>query len=304
MRRTSGESLLCRNLVFSPLPVTTWLCCSSLNTRVLEKSVEVGADVALLDLEDSVLVNEKTAAREALIHHFEKRLPVAKAVRVNNLTSRIGLEDLLFLVENGLIPEIVVLPKVSLPSDVMLLTSIFSEVHEHTRIFAVIETVNSLWQLRHLEYPPPLLAGVIFGSADFALDMGIDLVDADMQSVKQEIILSAKRLGITAVDSPCFKLGDDEALIREITAARKLGFDGKVAIHPTHVHHIRKHFMPTEHELEEAARIVRAAKHTRMSGAILREGGQMVGPPFIKRAQQVLSRSSKSAAGNEYDASS
>jgi citrate lyase beta subunit len=266
----------------------SWLCAPAFTTQLAAKACEVGADLALFDLEDSVPVDRKEAARYALRGQLQDPPVVATAVRLNVLSSSDGLKDLLFLLDHGLVPSALLLPKAVLPDEVSLASALLRERGvTSTRIFAIIETVHSLWALRTLTAAPAGFAGLIFGAADFAADLGVAPTVTDLRFVKQEIALAARRFGLTAIDSPCFQLRDQGRLALELDDARRLGFSGKIAIHPAQVAAINQSFTPSAQAVEQARKLVDAAAHA-PDAAILRVEDEMIGPPFLKHARRVL----------------
>jgi citrate lyase beta subunit len=266
----------------------SWLCASALKTNLVHKAREVGADVAVIDLEDSVPADAKHAARLALHGHFQHAAHVRRAVRINSLATCAGLSDLLFLLDQKIAPDFIILPKANLPSEATLAATLLEERGMGSvSLFAIIETASSLYSLRTLTGRPDRLAGLMFGAADFAADLGVSLEDADLRFIQQEVVLAAARLGVHAVDSPCFALRDPSRVAREAREAQRLGFTGKIAIHPSQVGTINTLFTPSSQMLERARRLVDAALDD-PSKAVFEDQDQMVGPPFIKYALRVL----------------
>jgi citrate lyase beta subunit len=271
--------------------VRSWLCAPALHSKLPEKATETSADIALFDLEDSIPLASKDAARAALRARFQERPLVTTAVRVNSLATFEGLKDLLLLAELDIAPDIVLLPKALLPGEVTLISSLLAERGmQSVQIFAIIETVDSLWSLRSLNQSPKGLRGLIFGAADFAADVGVSLRAIDLRFARQEIVLAARRFGVAAIDSPCFHLRDQAALEAETRAACDLGFAGKIAIHPDQIATINKVFTPSSKALDEARSVIAAAER-QPDQSILRRDDEMVGPPLIKYARKVLSHS-------------
>jgi citrate lyase beta subunit len=268
----------------------SWLCASAFTTHLADKACQVGADVAHFDLEDAVPAGRKAAARSALLAQLAAPIEVATAVRINSLSTSDGLKDLLFLLDHKLAPDVIVLPKVVLPNDVSLAAALFAERGiTSIQIFAIIETVSSLWSLRTLTAAPAGLAGLIFGAADFRADLGVPPTVTDLRFAQQEIALAARRFALTAIDSPCFQLRDAARLELELTTAHQLGFAGKIAIHPCQVGAINQQFSPSLQAVDDARRLVDASDRD-PGNAILRVDDEMVGPPFVKYARHVLDR--------------
>jgi citrate lyase beta subunit len=272
-----------------PIRSRSWLCASALNGRLLEKARSVDADIAHVDLEDSVPRPLKERARKTLIEHLGGQPAIRTAVRINSLQTIAGLRDLMFLAEHRLGPDVIILPKLSIPGDVNLARSILDEAGlDQVRIFGIVETVRTLWELRSIGHLPGL-HGLIFGAADFAADIHVQLDKADFSFIQQEIALTAHRMGAIAVDSPCFDLTHEAVLRREIEIARSLGFIGKIAIHPSQVPIINRAFGPSVQALANARRLLRA--HAKSAGAaVLRFEGAMVGPPFLRYARYLAAQ--------------
>ncbi|QPQ54242.1 CoA ester lyase [Allosphingosinicella flava] len=273
----------------------SWLCASALKAGLSEKASDRGADAVLYDLEDSVPIHQKEEARRELVRLLGEPQPVKVAVRINGVRTEEGLKDVLALLERAGSIDSILLPKARLPGDVEFLHALLAEVQQAIPIFAIVESVASLWDLRHLNQKPEGLAGLVFGSADFATDLGIALDGANLTYAKSEIAFTARRLGITAIDSPCFRIDDPDLLKHELNDAKSLGYSGKIAIHPGQIPLINAIFTPTEAEMERAAMVLDALRRGD-HGGIARIGSAMVGPPFAKHASRILAAGPSAAA--------
>ncbi len=268
----------------------SWLCDSALHERLPAKALETRCDVALLDLEDSVLPQHKAAAREAVVQRLTDHPALRAAVRLNTLSGRDGIKDLLALVEAGCVPELLILSKPSLSAHLELACSILREAGAHARLFPIIETPRALWELGQLATAPEMLGGVIFGAADFASEMGLDPDEAAFAtSVRTMIALHAQRLRIDAIDSPCFAVNDEEAVAAEAMLARRLGYIGKIAIHPRQVATLHRHFTPSSDRRDHARALLQAQADQAASATFLFQD-RMVGPPFLKQARALCAQ--------------
>lgn len=277
----------------------SWLCSSTIREGIVENAVAAHADIVHFDLEDSVPDQQKAAARAALRTYFDS-LPegVVTAVRINGMGTLFGLMDLLFLAEHQINPDIVILPKVALPGDVARVKAILEGASLTTKIYCIIEAATSLCELRRLTAKPDGLCGLIFGAADFAVDLGIDPLDADFNYVKHEIGILARDLGVPAIDSPCFHVRDAQVLKQELLVAQQCGFVGKIAIHPNQVPAINSAFVPGPKAIEQAQALLEEEARSPES-AIIRIENYMFGPPFTKYARSVLRSSVTSGTGKE-----
>src|SRR5215469_564107 len=98
----------------TPGLVRSLLYVPAINARALERAVELPADVAIVDLEDSVGAEAKDQARAAAVAAIRRGFPgKTTALRVNGLETAWGQADLRAAVRAG--PDVVVVPKVSMP---------------------------------------------------------------------------------------------------------------------------------------------------------------------------------------------
>lgn len=267
------------------MKLRSWLCASPLKKKLVEKCETYSADVIHFDLEDAVPPGKKAIARAGLKAAFPPQHPLPVAVRINRLATLEGLRDVLFLTEFRLLPTIIILPKAQLARDVSLVSAIFPD----SPIFAVIETLDSYFELRQLSVAPAGLAGIIFGAADFAVEMALDPLRAAQQlrPIKAEICLNARRLGLRAIDSPCFFPHQQTLLQSEIVQARKQGFSGKIAIHPAQIGPINQGFTTNETCRARARRVM--SMLDKVPG-ITTDAQAMLGPPHLRYARHILAQ--------------
>lgn len=270
----------------TPVCVRSWLWASALNARLSAKAVEASADVVAFDLEDAVLPHLKAQARETVVECLGTRRTIATAVRINPLGTLEGLRDLVRLVETRRMPDILVLSKPDLRAHLEIASAVLDEAGLAVRLYPTIESPRALWELARIDSGPPMLSGVVFGSADFSSEMGVEQGEADLRHVRREIALHSQRLGIAAVDAPCFAVGDDQAMARECLDARRLGYIGKVAIHPSQVDPINRAFTPSTEQAQLARALLEASESQAQSATFLFRD-RMVGPPFVKHARRV-----------------
>ncbi len=275
------------------LRIRSWLCASALKGDLARKALQVSADIAHLDLEDAVPDALKDKVRRILPDFFATPCGVPVALRINPLHTLDGLRDLLFVADHGLNPDVLILPKIVAPGDISQARAVIDQAGLFgVRLFGAVESVRTLWDLRSTPHLPGL-DGLIFGAADFAADVGVSLEDNDFAAIRQEIVLIARRLGVAAIDSPCFRLDSEAALNDELRLARRVGFDGKIAIHPAQVAAINASFEPTEKDLDKAREILRMHDGNPQN-VIFNLDGAMIGPPLIRQARRLLQAFKKS----------
>ncbi|MFJ4912902.1 aldolase/citrate lyase family protein [Streptomyces sp. NPDC088726] len=277
----------------SPAGRCTWLVTPGRTPQRFTASRHSGADVSLLDLEDSVPPVEKDAARANVIsylgedHDAGDRHAAALGLRMNAPGTVHGLKDLVGLAESGLWPVVLLVPKVESSRDVELVAQIMGANRKLCQIWALIETPRAIENLTDI-LRSPTLAGVLFGAADYAAAAGCRLSGKALWHPRALLAMGAAAAGVPAIDSPYFDLRDPDGLQRESKEARDVGFLGKVAIHPRQLSTIQDMFRPSAKDLAAARAVIGAAEAA--NGAITTVDGQMVGPPLVATARAITAR--------------
>ncbi|MEV7087988.1 aldolase/citrate lyase family protein [Streptomyces sp. NPDC093085] len=252
-----------------------------------------GADVALLDLEDSVPEPQKDEARRLVLRFLrlhdqgEATFPATVGVRVNAPGTLHGLKDLAELAEHGHWPDLLLVPKAESARDIGLVDQIRGDASTPSQVWALIESPRGIQNLTDI-LRAPCLTGVVFGAADYAAEAGCKITSRAMWYPRAILAAMAATSGLPAVDSPYFSLHDPDGLRREAEEAAELGFVGKVAIHPAQLPVIQDAFRPSRSELEFARAVVEAADAA--DGTITTVGGAMVGPPIVAAARSLTAR--------------
>jgi (S)-citramalyl-CoA lyase len=262
----------------------SFLYCSALNTHHFSKSQK--SDVVVIDLEDAVPPKARENARLSVADFFCRPLIGRFAIRINSLRSNDGLMDLLFI--NSLIykPEFIIVAMAESASDVDIIRANLMQNIFSPKILVTVETPQCL---KHLYEIAPRTDGLIFGSADYAANLGVPIGEwSSMLHARSAIVAAAAFANIPAFDTAYFILGDLEGLEVECKLTRQLGFTGKTAVHPEQVSTINQAFTPSSVETQTAMDIISVAEGTEEK--ITRLNQLMVGPPFVKQAKKIIDR--------------
>lgn len=271
------------------------------NARMLEKSPMLPADMLVLNLEDGVALSKKDEARAHVVHalrtlDFGRREVV---VRVNSLTSEIGRQDLTSVVSCR--PDGLCLPKVESADEIRAADLAVRELEARsgvsesaTRFHALIESARGVLNAAQIASASPRIDSLLFGSADYAKDMrcqsGADR--AELAFALQMIVTAARAVGIDAIDAPCFDVRNGELLRREADQARRLGYDGKSAIHPGQLELINTIFAVTPEEIAWAETVLAELKEAESRGkALITLEGRLIENPHRAAAERILRRS-------------
>ena len=150
----------------------------------------------------------------------------------------------------------VMLPKSELPED---LAALAERLPPRVEIVALVETALGVHDATALARVPRVRR-LAFGSVDFGLDAGITGTGEELLYARSRLVLASRVAGIAApLDGVTTALDDVELLAAESARARRLGFAGKLAVHPAQIDAINRAFSPTEEEVAWARGVLAAA---------------------------------------------
>ena len=242
------------------------------------KALASGADAVIVDLEDAVATASKLAARSSLAAWLDAATSRV-LVRINGVDTDWCSDDLALCRHPGV--SGVMVPKAERSEDLSRVASITGKA-----TLALIETAAGIDSVRALAAAPGV-ERLAFGSIDFQLDLGIDGDGEELLSFRSQIVL-ASRLAerVAPLDGVSTAIDDIAQVEADAARARRLGFGGKLCIHPGQVGIVNRCFRPTEEERSWAMRVVEAA--SRSGGAVVAVDGRMVDRPVILRARRIL----------------
>lgn len=271
----------CRSLLF--LPATA--------EHLLAKATERGADLLVVDLEDSVPPDRKAAARP-----MARAAVLALAERGATVVLRINGDPALWQQDLDGMPvqhlAAVMLPKVETPGQIDALAQALeaSGGKRAPRVAALIETPRGVLAARELAAHPALCA-LGFGAEDYAACLGVPPSPVALSWPASQVLTCAHANGLQCwgLAASIAEVNDMQAFEQSVLAARAMGFTGSVCIHPRQVPVVNRGFSPTDEERAWAERIVAAdaAAQAAGVGAVLVDG-RMVDKPIVDRARRWL----------------
>ena len=283
------------------------------HARRVEKAFTLGANAVILDLEDAVAISEKEAARKPVAEALARKSGGSRGyVRVNAMGTSFCFRDLMEVIGKGV--DGVVLPKTESAADLHAIDWLIANL-ERERGLAVgsidliptIETATGMQRVERILQARGLkpysgiwrVRRVAFGAADYALDLGITPGDAGEELVlaRQRLVLASRDANVEPpLDSPWFKLRDLEGLRKSIAASRRMGFQGRLCIHPEQVAAVNEGYAPGADEVARAERIVAAFRQAEAQGsAAIQVDGQMIDYPIVREAERVLRAAARNA---------
>lgn len=244
-----------------------------------EKALQSGADAVIVDLEDAVPPQLKVETRAGLASWLSSDHPVY--VRVNAQDTEWYADDVRAINRAGL--RGLMLPKAE---DAARVAELAAELPDSVSILPIIESAQGLWNSHQIARCPKV-ERLAFGHIDFQKDVRILGDGEELLYARSHVVLVSRLAALQQpIDGITTALDDAQILQQDIDRARRLGFGGKLCIHPKHVQAINKGFRPSEQEIAWAKSVLAAADAA--AGAAVRLGGEMVDAPVIARAKQIL----------------
>ncbi len=266
------------------------------------KARTCGADVLILDLEDSVAPPKKAEARAAVARLLDDRSPRDWAffVRVNPFDTGLTLDDMAAVVKPGL--DGLLIPKANGAHDIARIAH-YLDAFETKAGMAVgtvkilvvaTETPVAMFNLGTYTPAHPRLVGLTWGAEDLSAAIGATgprETDGSWTEpyryVRTQCLFAAAAAEIAPIDTLFADFRDAAGLERSCRLARRDGFTGRIAIHPDQVATINACFTPSDAEIAEARTIVEAFEANPGAGT-LGIGGKMYDIPHLKAARKTL----------------
>jgi citrate lyase subunit beta / citryl-CoA lyase len=284
-----------------PTKMRSWLFAPGDSEKKMEKAAAGNADIAIFDLEDAVMPEEKPAARRMVLD-FLSRQPEDRSrlwVRVNPLDGPHTLADLAAIMPGK--PGGIMLPKVTGRPDVETMDhylSAFEAVHGIAQgatklIVLITETAAAMFTTGDYKGAPRVVA-LTWGAEDLADSIGAsNNRNADgsysftYELARSLTLLGAATAGVLPIETIQGDFRNLDGLKARAEKVRRDGYRGMLAIHPAQVDVINAAFAPTPEEIAEAQEIVDIFAANPGVGAIGYKGG-MLDRPYLARAQNLL----------------
>jgi len=293
----SGSPRLLRSLLF----------CPAHEPRKVQRLAASGADAVVLDLEDSVPVSEKAAARAAAAAALPTLRGVFRMVRINGLATGVAELDLAAVMGTAL--DAVILPKATSGEDIGRLHCLLDDaepiagvVQGSVGIVALVESALGIRNAFDIAAAGPRLIAIALGSVDLGTDLGLPVIRGDLSAAlafgRSKLVYDVRAAGLPApLDGPFVQVRDSEGLSRDCTIARGLGYGGRICIHPDQVPVVNAAFSPDPEEVALARRVVAAFDEAERAGsASIAVDGVFVDYPVAATARRIVALAESIAA--------
>ena len=267
------------------------------NPAMMQDAFIYHPDSIMLDLEDSVTMAEKDAAR-LLVYNALKTIDYGNTemvVRVNPLSTPYGKKDVEAVVKAGV--HVIRMPKTETADEIRELEAEIEKVETEigclgrTQIMAAIESTLGVINAYEIATASKRMMGIALGAEDYCANLKAQRTPEGMELLmaRQTIVVAARAAGIDALDTVYSNLNDMETFRKEVELIKTLGFDGKSIINPRQIEIVNEVFAPTEKAIEKAKTIIAAIKEAEKRGSgVISVNGKMVDRPVVIRAQRTI----------------
>ncbi|MGJ7498477.1 HpcH/HpaI aldolase/citrate lyase family protein [Variovorax sp. RT4R15] len=274
-------NLSCQFVLTNTLSIT-YLFVPGDRPERFDKAWASGADIVVLDLEDAVAADHKAIARSLAAEALGDAARQA-CIRINGIDTPWFQEDLRLLSLPGV--ACVMLPKAESPE---ALAAAAAAAKGTMHLIPLIETARGLANATRLSECRSVLR-LAFGSVDFQQDLGIEGDGDELLFARSQLVLASRLAEIGApIDGVTLAVKDAAQASQDAMRARRLGFGGKLCIHPSQVSPIQQAFAPDAQMIAWATGVLAAAAST-PAGALTYEG-KLIDKPVVDRARTVLAR--------------
>ncbi len=252
------------------------------------KSLATRAHAVIVDLEDAVPLSDKDAARESIRRELTpwlQQCPERIVVRVNACGTPYLDDDLRLANELGI--RHLMLPKSESHAQ---LTSVVNALSFSPVLIPMIESAQGVDQVKAIASHPNTLR-LSLGNIDLQFSFGLQCGPDELEllPVRHQILLASRLHELAApIDGVTVQIESDTQLQADILRAKRLGFQGKLCIHPKQVDAVIQGFQPTAQEIEHAQAVVAADQAA--NGGVVQLNGKMVDRPVVMLAKFVLQK--------------
>lgn len=287
------------DLVKPSIPARSWIF-SAKSRAGFKKAMSVGADVIVLDLEDSVPKEAKSRMRHEYLNALREGLFAKKMiyVRANEVSDLDELrKDVDLMTSVGVAGFM--LAKTETISDIRTIEELVSEAESKrglskgfTKLVPIIETPRAFFRVHELTLASPRISAVVVGSGDFMAQQLCDEHSLAYDTLFATVALAARAAGIEAFAGVHDKLDDYRGFEHFCYKLKSSGYTGAVGLTPKQIALANRIFSYSPEELQWAQKVLQHSNGSiRTVQRSIQESRQMIGPPHLRRAKAILERS-------------
>ena len=291
----------------SPAGLRSFLFAPGNQSRKVEKVFQCSADAVILDLEDAVALAQKEVARAAVVTAIQRPRQARGYVRINGVESKFWIGDLEAVVGPRL--DGVVLPKTETAEQLRAVDARISQMERRVRlkegsieVMPIVETARGIENAAAIAGASARVRRLSFGGGDYTNDL--DLIwSADEQELayaRAKLTHGSRLAGLEPpVDTVVLQVKDTARFRQSALNGRRMGFQGKLCIHPDQVAVCHDVFTPSAEEIAQARAIIAAFAAAEAQGsAAIQLDGYFVDYPIVYKAQRVLALAERVGLAN------
>ena len=253
--------------------------------EIVAKAFNSDADCVVIDLEDAVHVDSKTAAREFVAEFLKTKAPKPFLVRINDTNGAWGMLDLEAIAAENLFG--VRIPKVTNIETIKIVAKVFDAAKSNAQIHLLIESALGVQRAFELATADPRVKAISLGEADLESDLRVTNDEA-LKYSRNAIVVAARAAGLKQPSQSVFpNTKDIDCLTASTIAAKAVGFFGRSVIHPSQVTVVNEIFTPTAQEVEQALQLLSWYDQMQASGnsVMALPNGDLLDPANIHYAR-------------------
>ena len=267
---------------------------------MLEKAVGSGTDAVIVDLEDSVSLDNKPQARQNLSSLPDSSVPYF--VRTNAVETGMLWQDVVAAGRAAVAG--VIIPKAESPVVISQIDGALTALEliegKDPGTLTIIPLIESALGVR-LTYEMATASDrvecVMFGGGeqgDLVADLGVEWTaeGTGLMQARSQVLLSSRAAGVPLpMEAVFMDFRNPEGLRVECELARRLGYVGKVAIHPAQIPVINDVFTPSPEVVEYQRKVLAAFEEAEAQGsASIAVDGKMVDYAVARVARTIIAR--------------
>lgn len=282
------------------LPLRSMLFTPGDRHDLVEKAIRSGTDAVIVDLEDAVALDFKAQAREGLADLPPSDIPLY--VRTNAPDTAFLWDDVVAAGAAGVAG--IVVPKAEHPDVLMEIDGALTALeiaNGHPRgsigVIPLIESGLGVRNTFDMARSSQRVECVLFGGGeqgDLVADLGVEWTPegTGLMHARSEVLMASRAAGVEQpMEAVFMDFRNLDALRVECELAARLGYVGKVAIHPAQVAVIHDVFTPSPEVVAHQRKILAAFEDALAEGkASIGVDGKMVDYAVARVARTIIAR--------------
>ncbi len=259
----------------------------------LAKAVGRGSDALIIDLEDAVPLNNKDAAREAVLSWLatsQHDREIQLWVRVNS--GELRHTDVKAFASNTAVTGLV-LAKTRDADDVHQVAAQLTGAGDtNTKVMPLLETAAAVMDAAAIA-KAPRVHQLQIGEVDLTGELGMEPSEDEFElvGIRSSVVVASAAAGIEPAVGSVSRLTSDGSVFQASTARfKRLGFFGRAVIHPRQIEIVHRFFTPSQADVDGAQALLSAFDDEVQlgTGVFLDADGHLVDAAVLVSARRLV----------------